>query len=171
MAHIHRFSNRPQHFPESVAEHSFYVTYFASLLCYFLKKSGESIDELRAIKIALVHDMEEAVSGDIIGPFKHYNEEVMRAIKKVNQETIKEVFEDLPDELNSELVNLWQEDTRQETKEAQVVKLADKISGLSKAYEEVKGGNEFFKLVYEKHLKELQDLDHPWWNKIKAEIL
>jgi len=166
-----RFSNEPQHFPESVAEHSFYVTYFVCVLCHFLKKAGEDIDENKAIKIALVHDAEESFSGDIIGPFKHYNDEVLEAIKKVNEETIEEVFENLPKDLSQEFVSLWKEDAAQETKEAQVVKVADKLSLISKSYEEIKGGNEYFKETYEKEMKKLESLDYSWWQKIKAEIL
>ncbi|MBI2592818.1 MAG: HD domain-containing protein [Candidatus Colwellbacteria bacterium] len=171
LSHVIRFSSHEQHFRESVAEHSFYVTYFVAVICHLLKKAGETIDEAKAIKIALVHDMEEAFTGDIVSPFKHYSEELLSAIRKVNQEVIQEVFEDLPGDLSSDFISLWQEDLEQKTREAQVVKLADKISVVAKAYEEVKAGNEFFKPVYEKHFKELQELDHPWWQKIKGEIL
>lgn len=171
LSHVVRFSSHEQHFHETVAEHSFYVTYFVAIICHLLKKAGETIDEAKAIKIALVHDMEEAFTGDIVSPFKHYNDELLAAIRKVNQEVIKEVFEGLPQELSSEFISLWQEDLEQKTKEAQVVKLADKISVVAKAYEEVKGGNEFFEPVYEKYLEELHKLDHPWWQKIKGEIL
>jgi 5'-deoxynucleotidase len=171
LAHIVRFNSHPQHFNESVAEHSFYVAYFTSVLSYFLRKINEPIDEAKAIKIALVHDMEETFSGDILTPFKHHNDKILKAIHEINEEIIPLVFENLPDELSKEFVALWKEDSNQETKEAQVVKLADKLSLIAKCHEEMKAGNEFFKPIYDKELAKLQKLEYPWWRKIKNDII
>jgi len=171
LAHVVRFNGKPQQFTESVAEHSFYVTYFTNILLYFLKKAKEEVDEAKALKIALVHDMEEAFSGDILTPFKHYNEEITEAIRKVNRDTIPMMFENLPENLGLELVELWRQDAEQSSKEAQVVKLADKLSLISKCYEEMKVGNDYFRPIYEKELEKLKSLKHPWWHKIKKEIL
>ena len=55
--------------------------------------------------------------------------------------------------------------------EAQVVKVADKLSLLSKCAEEVHVGNEFFQEIYEKGMRFLEEYDKPWWQKIKAQIL
>lgn len=171
LAHVIRFSGSPQHFHESVGEHSFYVAYFTAIICYFLRKEGVKIDEARAMKIALVHDMEESFSGDIRGPFKHRSKEVLDAIRKAGREIIPTVFEDLPPELAQELVELWKEDTKQRTLEAQVVKLADDLSLIAKCNEEVTVGNAFFHPIFEDHLQKLRGLKHPWWKKIKDNIL
>jgi len=171
LAHVVRFNGKPQQFTESVAEHSFYVAYFTTILLYFLRKAGEPIDEAKALKIAVVHDMEEAFSGDILTPFKHYNEEILKAIRKVNRDTIPMMFEDLPQELGTEMVNLWLEDAEQSSKEAQVVKLADKLSLISKCYEETKVGNDYFKPIYDRELDKLENIKYAWWQKIKKNIL
>jgi putative hydrolases of HD superfamily len=171
LAHVKRFNNQPQHFPESVAEHSFYVAYFTSILSSFLKKAGETIDETKAIKLALLHDMEEAISGDILNPFKHYNEEVLSAIRKVSKETVGLMFEDLPKDLSAELTALWNEDLERQSKESQVVKAADRISLIAKCYEETKAGNEFFTPIYEREFDKLYKLEYTWWQKIKDDIL
>ena len=171
LAHVVRFNSSPQHFPESVAEHSFFTTYFTVLILFFLKEAGEVVDEAKAMKIALVHDMEEAMSGDILTPFKHYNNEILEAIRKVNRDTIPLVFKNLPDNLSKELISLWLEDAEQSSKEGQIVKLADKISLISKCYEEVKVGNEFFKEIYDSQLIKLREVEYPWWLKIKERIL
>ena len=171
LAHVVRFNGKPQQFPESVAEHSFYVTYFTTILLHLLKKTEEPVDEARALKIALVHDMEEAFSGDILTPFKHYNDEILGAIRKVNRDMIPMAFENLPEELSKEMINLWLEDAEQSSKEGQVVKLADKISLISKCYEETKVGNDYFKPIYERELEKLKSISHPWWQKIKGEVI
>lgn len=171
LAHVVRFNSRPQQFPESVAEHTFFVAYFTSVILHFLKKAGETVDEAKVLKMALVHDMEEVFSGDILKPFKHFNEEILAAIQNVSRQAIPMVFEDLPPDLSSEFVALWNEESKQESKEAQVVKLADKISLMAKCYEEMKIGNDFFRPIYEREMEKLKAFDRPWWLKIKKEVL
>jgi putative hydrolase of HD superfamily len=171
LSHVVRFSGKPQHFHESVVEHSFYVTYFVAIICHLLRDEGEEIDEAKALKIALVHDMEEAFSGDIIGPFKHYNAEVLGAIRRTNKKIISQVFEDLPKDIASEFISLWKEDLYQKTKEAQVVKLADDLSQIAKCYEEMKVGNEFFSPIYQGAVDKLTTLKYPWWKKISRKVL
>ena len=171
IAHVKRFNSRPQHFPESVAEHSFFVAYITTILCNLLKEAGEDIQKEKAVEMALVHDMEESFSGDILTPFKHYSKEVTFAIRKVNKEIIQDVFADLPKELASHYVALWNEEGEGETKEAQLVKVADKLSLVAKCAEEVKVGNEFFQEIYNSQLEWLQSYEKPWWEKIKNKIL
>jgi len=171
LSHVVRWSSKPQHFHESVVDHSFYVAYFTAILCYFLREIDEPIDETKAIKMALVHDMEEIFSGDILGPFKHHDEEVLTAIRKAGEERISKAFEELPKGLSEEFVSLWKENLRHKTKEALVVKLADDLSLVTKCWEETRVGNEFFRGTYEKHVKKLHELDYPWWQKIKDKVL
>ncbi len=171
LAHVIRFNSRPQHFPESVAEHTFYVAYFSSLLMSFLKEADEKVDEAKVLKMALVHDMEESFSGDILTPFKHFNEEIVQAIDKVNQQAIDLVFEDLPEKLRKEFIGLWAENSSHQTIESQIVKVADKISLLAKCWEEMKAGNGYFSHIYERDLEKLGELDYKWWQKIKVDVL
>ncbi|OHA69798.1 MAG: hypothetical protein A3G10_03185 [Candidatus Wildermuthbacteria bacterium RIFCSPLOWO2_12_FULL_49_9] len=171
LAHVMRFSSWPQHFPESVAEHSFFTAYFTSILSYLLQKAGESIDAGKAVQMALVHDMEETFSGDILGPFKHYSPELSRAIRKVNEETILEVFEGLPADLRDYYILLWKEEGSGESLEAEIVKVADKLSLLAKCLEEMNAGNGCMGKVYEESRKKLEEYEAPWWQKIKSQIL
>lgn len=171
LAHVIRFSSNPQHFSESVAEHSFFVAYITAIISHLLKNEGEMVDSQKAVTMALVHDMEEIYSGDILGPFKHYSPEVAAAIRKVNQEVIKDAFSDLPEDLALHYISLWNEEGAGETIEAQVVKVADKLSLISKCAEEIKVGNEFFREMYEDTLRSLLEYEKPWWRKIKERIL
>lgn len=166
-----RFNNRPQHFPESVAEHSFYVAYFTLILCSLLEKKKVKIDTKKALAMALVHDAEEGFSGDILNPFKHFNQKVYTAIRKVNKQTVGEMFTDLPENLSSEIVQLWNEEASAKGIEAQVVKAADKLQLLSKCFEEVAAGNTYFETIYKEQLSALKKLDYSWWKKISAEVL
>lgn len=171
LAHVIRFNSRPQHFPESVAEHTFYVAYFSALLISFLRKAGDQVDEAKVLKMALVHDMEESFSGDILTPFKHFNDEIVQAIDKVNQQAIKLVFENLPPDLQGEYIALWTENGEHKTTEAQIVKIADKISLLAKCREEMRAGNDYFRRIYERDLERIREYEYPWWQKVRAEII
>ncbi|MCH8048533.1 HD domain-containing protein [Patescibacteria group bacterium] len=171
LAHVMRFSSTPQHFPESVAEHSFYTAYYVSLLCDLLAKVDIQINREKAITMALIHDTEEMFSGDILNPFKHYSNEVKEAIQRVNEEVIPQMYEGLPDDMKEKYIGLWNEESQGESTEAQLVKIADRLSLLSKCAEEVKVGNGFFKKIYESQLQFLLDFDTVWWKKIKDQVL
>jgi len=166
-----RFSATPQHFPESVAEHSFYTAYIVSLLCDLAEQKGAKFNRGKTISMALVHDTEEMFSGDILTPFKHYSPEVKEIIQKVNREVVPQVFENLPEDMREKYVALWNEDSKGESMEAQMVKVADRLSLLSKCAEEVKVGNGYFENIYESQLKLLKEYDASWWKKIKDQVL
>ena len=166
-----RFSSTPQHFPESVAEHSFYTAYIVSLLCDLAEQEGVKANREKAISMALVHDMEEMFSGDILTPFKHYSPEVNKTIQKVNRVLVPQVFESLSEDMREKYIALWNEDSKGKSMEAQMVKVADRLSLLSKCAEEVKVGNEYFENIYESQLKLLQDYDAFWWKKIRNQVL
>jgi putative hydrolase of HD superfamily len=171
LAHVTRFNNRPQHFQESVAEHTYYVAYFSLILCNLLEKKKIKADTKKVLQMALVHDAEEEFSGDILNPFKHFNEKVSKAIRDVNKQMIGEMFVNLPKDLKSELVKLWNEENASKTIEAQIVKVADKLSLLSKCFEEIQAGNGYFSEIYKWQLTNLKKLDHPWWKKIRVDVL
>lgn len=171
LAHVTRFNNRPQHFPESVAEHSFYVGYFVLLLCRILEKKALMVDTTKALQMALIHDMEEGFSGDILNPFKHYNDKVYNAIRDVNKDMIWEMFAGLPKDISEELVELWNEEGKGKSLEAQVVKVADKLSLIAKCFEEIAAGNKYFAHIYEREVEALRKLDWDWWQTIKKEVL
>lgn len=171
IAHITRFNSLPQHFHENVADHSFFVAYTVSILCLVLDKNNIKVNRERAVTMALVHDMEEIFSGDILSRFKHHSKEVSSAISKVNKALIGKIFEDLPDDIANHYSDLWKEEGAQESIEAQVVKVSDKISLLTKCKEEMKAGNEFFSKIYDYEIKKLDVYDKSWWQTIKKDVL
>jgi putative hydrolase of HD superfamily len=171
LAHVKRFNNRPQHFPESVAEHSFYVAHFTQIICVLLKEREVKIDQEKAVAMALIHDVEEGFSGDILNPFKHFNEKVASAIREVNEETIGMMFEDLPEKTSQHFIELWYEEQKRQSIESQIVKVADSLSLISKCYEEIEAGNNFFQEIYKIQLRALKNLDYSWWKPIQKEIL
>lgn len=129
------------------------------------------MDSEKAITMALVHDMDEIFSGDILSPFKHHSKEVNDAIRRVNRASIKEVFRDLPPRLARHYERLWNEESESKTLEAQIVKMADRLTLLAKCGEEIEGGNEFFREIYDRVYKKLQEDTLSWWEQIKKEVI
>ncbi|MBI4120713.1 MAG: HD domain-containing protein [Parcubacteria group bacterium] len=171
LAHIVRFSGHPQHFEESVADHSFFVAYIASLLCLLLEKNGKTVNREKVTSMALIHDMEERFSGDILSPFKHHSKEVNLAIRKVNRVLVHGIFSDLPKELREYYIALWNEESEQKTIEAQIVKAADRLSLLAKCNEEINAGNEYFRHIYDREYEKLKGDTKAWWLLIKDEVI
>lgn len=88
------------------------------------------IDVFRAVKIALVHDLAEAVAGDFcsfdIARGKLSKQEKERA----EREGMEKLRRLLPKDRGDEIYFLWEEYEQQETDEAKYIKALDKIETL-----------------------------------------
>jgi 5'-deoxynucleotidase YfbR-like HD superfamily hydrolase len=65
---------------QSVAEHGFHVAFLAVLAAEDLRRAGVEFDELKLVKMALLHDVEEGMVGDIVYPTKTNNPEIAQAL-------------------------------------------------------------------------------------------
>ena len=63
--HVKRCALFPVLHPTSVAEHSFHTSLLVLFLIEELKKEGRQIDELKALKLAVLHDTEEIIVSDV----------------------------------------------------------------------------------------------------------
>jgi putative hydrolases of HD superfamily len=126
---------------ESVAEHSYRVTLLAWLA------APPDLDRDRVLKLALLHDLAEAVTGDLPpydpaalpdaadGPARrafldgrHVRPAARAAAKRAAEDAaIADLLADLPAPLAAELAALWRELTADATPEARFVKQADKL--------------------------------------------
>lgn len=146
---IIRFSNTPRQAPESVAEHSYYVAFLAMVIGDHLQKKGVKLDKLRLLQMALLHDMEEAISGDIIAPIKQ------GAFKnELNKENVKNMlFLTTGLEEEKAYFSLWHEAGESATVEAKVLKLADRMSCVIYCVREIHLGNRYFRAILEGEAK------------------
>lgn len=102
---------------ESIADHMYRM---AVMVCMI---QDDSIDKFKAIKMALVHDMAEALVGDIT-PSCGVSEEEKNRRETMAMETIKEMLGDNPFGVEAE--SLWKEYASDLTIESQFVKDLDK---------------------------------------------
>ena len=91
MRYVNRWSTSRVSFPENVAEHSYFVCLYAMMVARWWVNNSEGAshagEEARqafigdAIQRAVLHDMEEARTGDIHRPFKYSDPKLREAMK------------------------------------------------------------------------------------------
>lgn len=111
--------------PESVAEH----TWRLCLMALVLSPEFPAVDFAKLVKICLVHDLGEAVGGDVPAPEQARRKAAGLATGKGDQERrdLLTVLEPLPPGLKSEIVGLWDEYEAAESPEARLAKALDKL--------------------------------------------
>ncbi|SES25459.1 putative hydrolases of HD superfamily [Gracilibacillus ureilyticus] len=117
-----RVGNAERH--ENDAEHTWHMCMFALLL--HTEIDGK-INLERALKLILIHDLAEIYAGDT-----YAHDPVARQDKRQREELAAEqLFQKLPEDIEKELHELWEEYEANETIEAQFVQAIDKMQALS----------------------------------------
>lgn len=107
---------------ESTAEHSWSASMITIILMNELKKEFPGIDELKIIKLALIHDIVEIYAGDVIA----FDMEARKNKEKIEEDALNKLMAIYPD-FGKELHDLWYEFEKKETIEAKIAKAADGI--------------------------------------------
>jgi putative hydrolases of HD superfamily len=136
--------------PESVSDHSFRL----ALMALIVGSRDPDIDTNRAVRIALVHDLPEAIAGDITPFDEHlvregvdrdalfrqapaFDEDAHAAKTESERRALVELTAGLPDELSVLLTETWEEYEAGETAEAKLVRQLDKLETWLQALEYV----------------------------------
>ena len=139
---VGRFSVYKCHFREDVAQHSYLTAVYAMILADLERRRGTKVNVEKLLRMALLHDAEEATTGDIHHPFKHQDPAFTDSIDARAMEWFNNLMCGLPDPLARDYVRLRKETGHANTTEALLVKAADKLEALLWAYEEYLLGNE-----------------------------
>ena len=102
---------------ESVADHSYSAAVVGMVLSDVMK-----LDSERVVKMALLHDLAESRIGDII-PGKMTDAEKRR----IEEDAFSDIVSQLPQDIRSEYLSIWDEFCAGVTPEARLVRQADKI--------------------------------------------
>ena len=105
--------------PESVAAHSWSLC----LLVLLLEDEIAGADLLQLLRLCLVHDLGEAISGDV--PAIHQTTEDDKSARE--RADLLTLCDGLPEDVTTRLLALWEEYDRGETPEAALAKGLDKI--------------------------------------------
>ncbi|MGM0852747.1 MAG: HD domain-containing protein [Bacillota bacterium] len=109
---------------ESVAEHTWRVSFMAMLIEPYLT---QEVDSSKLLKMIIIHDLVEAEAGDVPA-FDTMNDQAAREQKTLNErKSIEKIRDTLGNALGNELYTLWFEFEEKATYEAKVANALDKI--------------------------------------------
>lgn len=110
---------------ESVAEH----TWRLCLMAMVLAPEFPAVDFTRLVKICLVHDLGEAVGGDVPAPEQARRRAAGMTTGKGADERrdLMTVLQPLPPRMKSEIMALWDEYEAAQSPEAKLAKALDKL--------------------------------------------
>ena len=105
--------------PESTAEHSWRL----ALMVLLFEPELKEIDLLKLLKLTLVHDLGEAISGDVPAPLQTLGDDRQERERR----DFLTLCEPLPGDVAGELTSLWDEYAAARTVEARLAKAFDKL--------------------------------------------
>jgi putative hydrolase of HD superfamily len=105
--------------PESVAAH----TWRLALMALVFAPAFPDIDLLRLLKICLIHDLGEAINGDI--PAIHQTDGPAKSDQE--RQDLLALIDSLPPDLHAELLSLWEDYEAGGSLEARMAKGLDKL--------------------------------------------
>ena len=138
--------------PESVADHTFRTAVFCMVYA-----DMEALDSSKMLKMALIHDLPEAIIGDLMPQQK------TEQTKKHEEEAINKMLNLLPKTQKQNYLEVWNEYQQGKTKEAKAVKQIEKIEMALQAKEYEKFGSA--KQSLERFIKSAQDATE--WPELK----
>eukprot|EP01132_Coremiostelium_polycephalum_P010957 gene10957-13424_t len=120
------------HLPESISDHMYRMAMFGMCLDKsIVGVDGGSIDKVKCMKMALVHDLGESLVGDFTPDDKITKDEKYT----LEKDAMIKITNTLSSEVGQEIFNLWQEYEDCSTNEAKLVKDFDKFEMILQAYE------------------------------------
>lgn len=137
---------------ESTAEH----TWRLCLMALLFEDQYPDLDILKLMKICIIHDLGEAISGDIAAVDQGSNSN-----KNIEErKDLESLISPLPSDLGSKILTLWDDYDKAHSKEAQFAKALDKLETI---LQHTQGENppDFdyaFNLTYGKKYTDLDDL-------------
>lgn len=146
MHHIARYSSIPVIKQELVSTHSWQMAMLGLLIGYDLnEEEPHTVDVGEIVKRCVVHDLSEAMSGDIIRTYKHGTramEEACEAADIQNMHKLTREFGWVGDHVEDK----WRH-AKDSTLEGQIVILCDAVCVVTYCAEEVRMGNEHMRHV------------------------
>ncbi|MGN1051543.1 MAG: 5'-deoxynucleotidase [Acutalibacteraceae bacterium] len=144
---------------ENLSEHSTSVAMFThALILMHNKKYGDNLSAEKGAVIALYHDSSEIITGDMPTPIKYFSKDITKAYKSIEKNAEKKLLSLLPLDLQDD----YRDILSYSEKDKMIwfyVKVADKLSALTKCIEELRMGNKEFNDAYDSVLKTIKDMN------------
>jgi len=157
--HIRRYSSYPIIRQENVAEHLFWVTYSSYLIALDIKNytAGITVDMDALMEKAMLHDLEESQTGDVVRTFKYHSPETRTLMNQTAIGLISKFLTDtLPKQVAEHVISRLKV-SKDESLEGQIVALADLLAVLTYGREELLLGNSKMRGILIKSLDYLRE--------------
>lgn len=143
---IRRYNTTKVIIDQNDLEHMGSVTMITMLFSDYLNKMGIRNDTERAMRIAITHDLDEAVSGDVPHDAKYKlgkdSEKLRSALEQLSESTVKTMYSMIKDSgMRARYVDLFKEQKARQTIESRIVKLADYTDVIIYCEKEMRMGN------------------------------
>lgn len=142
MRYTHRWSTSRIQFPENVAEHSWFVSFYSMMITqwYAVNRKMEVHDReflmAKVLQRSIIHDIEEARTGDIHRPFKYSSDALKESLKKASRIAAEQTFRPLfDDEHWVGLFNVW-EQSKDDSLAGLIVRFSDFLAVLAFLHQE-----------------------------------
>lgn len=161
MKYINRWGLMRNTQTENIQEHSLQVAVIAHALAVIKNTFyGGTVNPERIAVLAMYHDCNETITGDIPTPIKYYNPDINQAYKNVEDISKEKLLSMIPEELKEGYYKiLFFEESDQEA--WKIVKASDRIAAFIKCIEEEKAGNREFKKAGDAIAKTIKQLGLP----------
>ncbi|NIK76951.1 putative hydrolase of HD superfamily [Paenibacillus castaneae] len=148
--------------PDNDATHSFRVASLALFngMLEIERFGNNSIDLYKLLAKATLHDLPEALSGDVVSSFKHNNAEIKEAFQQYERETAQLMVNKLPKEFHADMTEFIV-DSKSDDYEGEMVDIADKLDALIKTSLEMRNNPHYADTYYNQLVKIQHQYENP----------
>lgn len=138
--YVERYNNVRTLKRETLPEHLFFTAFYALVLGKYIRDCGVEIDMGCLLQRALLHDVEEQFTGDVIRPVKSLA--ISQELKSYSKDKIFTMFHrmGLIVHTSHALTYAW-ENAKSNDNEGVIIRIADFMCVLSYVHQEFKSGN------------------------------
>jgi len=152
LSFLNRYNSHPRIVNENLTTHMYSVAFVSMLLYDYYKSTHNGLDLPKILKMALIHDVCELETSDVSHVAKSKYKELKQVLDRIEEDFTKETFKD------EQYVNLMKEFNVGESVEAQIVKMADAMSCVIYADNELKLGNQSMQRVSDQSKKRVEEM-------------
>ncbi len=143
---IRRYNTSKVIIDQNDLEHMGAVTMIAMLFSDYFNKIGISNNTEKVMRIAITHDLDEVVSGDLPHDAKYelgeHSEKLRGVLEQLSESTVRTMYGRIRHEdLRRRYLNTYMEQRQRKTIEAKIAKLADYIDAILYCKNEIRMGN------------------------------
>ena len=137
--------------PESVADHTYSMAMIGMIL-----SDSQKYDTQKILKMILLHDLAESITGDFTPEQKPKDAKVI-----LENKTMENIMSHLPEKLQKQYLDIWDEYQKNNSKEASLVHQVDKLEMAlqAKIYSEKKYSAQEISAFFDSAKNEITDPD------------